>query len=53
MEQLIMGKHTIQKAMEKRIENGDTFKRRIDGVEKHRGKDARAVILRINSRNIL
>ena len=28
------------KAMEKRIENGDTFKRRIDGVEKHRGKDA-------------
>ena len=29
------------KAMETRIESGDTFKRRIDGVEKHRGKDAR------------
>ena len=24
-----------------RIENGDTFKRRLDGVEKYRGKDAR------------
>ena len=30
------------KAMETRIENGDIFKRRLDGVEKHRGKDARA-----------
>lgn len=29
------------KAMETRIENGDTFKRRLDGVEKNRGKDAR------------
>ena len=29
------------KAIETRIENGDAFKRRLDGVEKHRGKDAR------------
>ena len=29
------------KEIQTRIENGDTFKRRLDGVEKHRGKDAR------------
>ena len=29
------------KVVQTRIENGDTFKRRLAGVEKHRGKDAR------------
>lgn len=29
------------KATKTRIESGDTFKRRLDGVEKNRGKDAR------------
>lgn len=29
------------KLVSTRIENGDTFKRRLDGVEMHRGKDAR------------
>jgi len=29
------------KVVQTRIENGDAFKRRLDGVEKHRGKDSR------------
>ena len=32
------------KLISTRAENGDALKRRLDGVEKHRGKDAREIL---------